>query len=172
MIYQPNLILFPISGRPLESIFLDAIDDIGSFQNWVSNIEEYEPEAIQPENRERIKREREAQDYLLPLYSHIERLSEDYVSYIKVIPQNKKELTYIHLDIRMSGEQLKQYIQRQIYNDPFMNIDLLFARRALDPAKTLVEQGVKDESTITYQVRLVSGSVRLGGKRKTRRKRT
>lgn len=171
MIDQPNLILFPIAGRPLESIFLDAIDDIGSFQNWISNIEEYEPEAIQPENRERLKREREAQDYLLALYSQIEKLSEDYVKYVKVIPQNKKELTYIHLDIRMTGAQLKQYIQRQIYNDPFMNIDLLFARRVLDPAKTLVEQGVEDESTITYQVRLISGSMRLGGRRKTHRKR-
>jgi hypothetical protein len=171
IIDQPNLILFPMFGRPLESVFLDAIDDIGSFQNWISNIEEHDPEAIQPDNRERLKREREAQDYLLAAYSQIESLSEIYVKYVRVLSQNQKDLSYFHVDTRMTGAQLKQYIQRQIYHDPFMNLDLLFARRVLDPAKTLAEQGVEDESTITYQVRLVSGSIRLGGRRKTHRKR-
>jgi hypothetical protein len=170
MIEQPNLILFPMAGRPLESIFLEAIDDIGSFQNWISNAEEYEPEMITPANRDRVKRERDVQGYLLVVNSQIEKLSEDYVKYVKVLSQTQKELTYVHLDTRMTGAQLKQYIQRQMYHNPFMNIDLLFAKRSLDPVQTLAEQGVEDESAITYQVRLTAGLVSRGGKRKTRKR--
>jgi hypothetical protein len=172
MIEQPNLILFPMAGRPLESIFLEAIDDIGSFQNWISNAEEYEPEMITPANRERVKKERDVQGYLLVVNSQIEKLSEEHVKYVKVLSQNQKELTYVHLDTRMTGAQLKQYIQRQMYHNPFMNIDLLFAKRSLDPVQTLAEQGVEDESAITYQVRLTAGLASRGGKRKTRRKRS
>lgn len=170
MIAQQNLILFPYNGRPLESIFLQAVDDIGSYQNWVSHAEEYDPESIRPTNRERLERERAIQPDLLEFYSQIERLSEYNVQYVRVIPQNQKELVYFHLDTRMTGAQLKEFMLKQVFRNHSLNLDFLFGSTVLDPSISLADQGVENESTIRYQPRLASGLLRRGGKRKTRRR--
>lgn len=172
MIEQPNLILFPLDRRPLDGIFLEAMDDIESFQEWMSYAEQDEPESIEPANLQRLEREREVQPYLLEFYSQIERLSANHVQYVKVMPQNQKEVSYFHLDTRMTGAQLKEFMLKQVFRNQSLNFDFLVGTTLLDLSTPLGDQGVVDESTIRYQPRLASGVLsRRGGKRKTRRHR-
>jgi hypothetical protein len=171
MFDQENLILFPFAGRSIESVFLHAMDDLESFDQYMFNARVYGEERT-PEEEERYRRQTDIQVPLSNLYEAIQFISEEHVKYVNVVPANTRDRTYYHLDTRMTGEQLKQMIQRQVYQNPFMNLDLLFAGRLLDTTRTLDEQGVNEETTITYQVRLASGVMRrLGGKRKTRRRR-
>lgn len=177
MIEQPNLILFPFNRENLETIFSYAYNDIRAFQLWYNDaIDNQLEEPISEENRNRAVREGAIQGTIYTLLVRISELSDEYVQYINVVPSNSTERSYHHIDVRMKGSQLKEYIQRQVHRNKSMNIDLLYRGRLLDLSKTLLEQGVQtadDETTITYQVRLTSGFIsRRGGKRKTRRRRT
>ena len=173
MLEEPTLLLFPLFGRSLEQLFLEATEDIGSFQNWYRTaLNSQLEEPISPENSERARKEKEIEDDLLDLYYKIAELSETHVQYVNLTSSDAKERAYYYLDTRMTGAQLKEYMQKQVFRNPFMNIDLLFRGKLLDPKVSLHQQGVVSDVTITYQVRLVSGfKAKLGGKRKTRRQR-
>lgn len=167
---QKNLILFPFFKRSLEAVFLHAMDEIEAFDQYMFNARVYSEDRTE-EEQERYQRQLDIRVPLSNLYEAIQWISEEHVRYVNVIPANTRERTYYSLDTRMTGSQLKEFLQKQVYMNPFMNLDLLFAGKLLDTTKTLDEQGVKEESTITYQVRLASGVLpRRGGKRKTRRR--
>lgn len=175
LLEQETLILFPFQGQSLETIFSYAYNDIRAFQLWYDEaLNDQENEPISAENRNKAVREEAIQGDIWRFYLRISELSELYVKYVNLVPNNATERSYHYIDIRMTGLQLKHYIQRQIYRNPSMNIDLLYRGHLLDLFQTLSEQGLQsadDETTITYQVRLVSGVMaRRGGKRKTQRR--
>lgn len=173
MIDQSNLILFPFNGRNLEQIFLHATDDITSFQRWYINASDNQlEEPISFENAERARREGEIEQDIVHLYYEISYISDDHVHYVNVVPSDAKQKTYHFLDTRMTGAQLVEYMQKQVFKNKSMKLDMLFRGGLLDLQAPLADQGIGSDSTITFQIRLVSGFQSLvGGKRKTRRHR-
>ena len=170
MMHQENLLLISYFGQSLEEVFLHAIDDIESFHQWVTDLRSFN-DTITPEEEARERREFPLLAPLSALYDVLIELSEEHVQYIILVPANSKERIYHYIDTRMTGAQLKQYIQRQIYKNPSMNIDLLFRGKIVDLSQSLASQGIVNDATITYQVHLASGTIsRRGGKRKTRKR--
>lgn len=172
LINQENLILFPAYGRPIEHVFQEVIDDIESFDKWISDLRFFADE-IRPEEDERHTRQMKLLIPLTNLSESIRQISEQYMKYVNVVPENAKEKVYHHLDIRMTGSQLKDYIQKQVFHNPFMNLDFIYRGKLLDLTQPLGVQNVTDGVTITFSVRLVSGTKLIrGGRKKTQRKRS
>jgi hypothetical protein len=171
LIQEDELILFPFFGRSMEEKFLEAIENIESFDQWYLDAPYIEAE-VTPEDEEAHDHQMRLLRPLMKVYETIVEISQDNEHYVNVIPYGTKQRMYHHLDTRMTGAQLKQYIQRQVYKNPSMNLDFMFQGKPLDPYQRLAEQGVVGDVTITFQVRLVSGVLpRRGGKQTTRRKR-
>ncbi len=171
MFDQENLILFPLAGTSIETVFSHALDDLQAFDQYMFNARVYGEERTE-EEQQRYRHETDLRVPLDNLYEAVQEMSEENVKYIVIIPANTRERTYYYIDTRMTGKQCREFLQKQVFQNSDMNLDLLQGKRLLDPAQSLASQGVQDESILTYQVRLVSGVLpRIGGKRKTRRSR-
>ncbi len=171
MFDQDTLVLFPMGGTSIETVFSHALDDLQAFDQYMFNARVYGEERTE-EEQQRYRHELDLRVPLENLYEAVQEISEEHVKYVVVIPANTRERTYYYLDTRMTGKQCKEFLEKQVFQNSGMNLDLLLGRRLLDLTQSLASQGVDDESTILYQIRLVSGILpRIGGKRKTRRSR-
>jgi hypothetical protein len=72
----------------------------------------------------------------------------------------------------MKGNQLKDFVRYHIFGNPYMNLRLLVGSTEIDSYKALEDQEITEASVVQVIVQLASGLLRkLGGKRKTQRRR-
>ena len=106
------------------------------------------------------------------LAEKVDELSLNYVVHLNFTDPSNPEKHFFYVDLRMTGNQLKDFVKHNIFHNPFMNIRLLVGSSEIDPVRTLEDQNITDESTIQIVIQLTSGlQGRRGGKRKTQRRR-
>jgi hypothetical protein len=169
MLDQDNLLLVSFFGKPIEDMLYSTIRRIDDLHEMY--IEKTYNGTVLPQEEEDYHTEQMALwSTLIILFQRIEDLSEINVKHVNVQQVNTKGRMYYFLDTRMTGRQFRLFMLRQVFRNPLMNLDFFFGGKLLDPTQTLEQQGIIDESTITYQVRLMSGLLSKGGKRKTRKR--
>lgn len=102
----------------------------------------------------------------------VDELSLEHVAHVNFRDPSNPDDHFYYVDLRMKGSQLKDFVRYHIFRNPYMNIRLLVGSTEIDSYKPLEEQGITESSVVQVIVQLASGLQRkLGGKRKTQRRR-